>query len=259
LEDRLGFALFVREGRRLRLTAKGERLAVRVQAALDYLTTEIAALAEDGTSRSVAIAASASVSHLWLSPRLRGFGDAHPDVPIRLLTTDALAELASEAHDLTILYSRGAAPGWSLSLLLPEELVPVASPAYLARKGLVEQGVDLSAAEIAALDLYDYRRANAYWVSLRGWFLAKAPELGSVRPRMIFSTYAMAVEAALRGDGVVLGSRHMLAETLASGALVEVSRDVLTSGFGYYLGVPTDRVISPAAHALADYLRLRTG
>lgn len=248
LEDVLGVALFARRGRHVSLTEEGRRLYTRTHAALDYLAEALAPYQPSHRPRAVSLVASGSISHLWLGPHLRAFAREHPGVSVRLLTSDAMADLADERHDLTILYSMGEHPRWRLAPLVAEELVPVASPGYLAEQGLPEGG--LEPAEIARLDLIDYERFNAHWVPLREWFAAcgAAPPPGP--PRVIFSSYLLAVEAALRGDGVALGSRGLLAGHLAEGRLVALSERSLRTGFAYCLGLPRSRAVPEDAMAL---------
>jgi len=114
----------------------------------------------------------------------------------------------------------------------------------------------LTSVDIAALDLIDYERANAHWISLRQWFgRIGDPLKGKLpRPRLSFSTYIMAVEAALRGEGIALGSLGLVEEYLQSGALVTVGTDRVESGFGYYLGAPRFRSLSPEALQLHRFL-----
>lgn len=246
LEDHLGAKLFTRRGKNLDLTAEGERLFRRVRASLDYLEESLEPFRSTG-AQSVSIAASGSVSHLWLGRRLRDFGKAHPDISLRLLTSDAPSDLAADSHDLVILYAAGEHPRWNLKLLVPEVLVPVAAPDYIAAKGL--DAANLGIQEIAGLDLIDYDRFNANWISFRQWFAQMAGERRPVRfaPRYTFSTYVMAIDAALKGDGVALGSLGLLEEYLADGRLAPIGEHRLSTGYGYYLGTPRHRTLSNEA------------
>ncbi|WP_412064185.1 LysR substrate-binding domain-containing protein [Rhizobium sp. SYY.PMSO] len=253
LEDHLGATLFTRRGRNLALTPDGERLFQRVRATLEYLEESLEPF-RAGTGEIISIAASGSISHLWLGQRLRDFGKENPGISVRLLTTDVHSELASENNDLIIIYSTGEHPRWSLTPLMKEVLVPIASPDYLAIRGLDPQA--LTAVDIAGLDLIDYERANAHWISFRQWFGRIGDPLKGKppRPRLSFSTYIMAVEAALRGEGIALGSLGLIEEYLQSGALVTVGTDRVESGFGYYLGAPRFHSLSPEAAQLHRFL-----
>lgn len=260
LEETIGAALFTRRGRHVALTPQGQRLFRRTRAALDYLAEALEPFAPQPRPRAVSLVASGSVSHLWLGPHLRTFAREHPGVSVRLLTSDAMEDLTDDRHDLTILYSTGEHPRWRLVPLVPEELVPVAAPAYLAEKGI--EGPPLAPEAIRALDLIEYERFNAHWIPLRDWFRANAapgPSAPAAEPRVIFSSYLLAIDAALRGDGVALGSRGLLAGHLAAGRLVALSDRVLTTGFAYCLGLPRSRTLPEDAMALCRLLLAAAG
>lgn len=253
LEEELGAQLFTRRGKNLALTPAGERLSLRVRSTLEYLEESLEPF-RSTESEMVSLAASGSVSHLWLGEHLRRFSRDNPTVNLRLTTTDSPAELASENNDLVILYSVGDHPRWHLSLLFEEDLLPVASPACLGVK--MERAPELSPDEIASLGLIDYERFNAHWISFRQWFgrLQNPPANGVPHPRFSFSTYALAINAALAGDGVALGSRALIAHHLESGRLIALGTESLRTGFGYYVGLPVGREVGPAVRALHEAL-----
>jgi LysR family glycine cleavage system transcriptional activator len=255
LEDHLGTQLFARAGKNLSLTPRGEKLFQRVRASLDYLEESLEPF-RTGAGQSISLAASGSVSHLWLGPRLRDFARGNPGVSIRLVTVDSPADLASENNDLVILYSAGEHPRWNLTPLLAEELAPVAAPGYIARKGL--DPATLAPADLAGLDLIDYERFNANWISFRPWLERVAPETFRrrplPRPHLTFSTYALAIDAALSGDGVVLGSLDLIAAELAAGSLVQLGGTSLVTGYGYHLGLPKFRNTPPEVLMLHESL-----
>ncbi len=252
LEEQLGAKLFTRRGRNLALTAEGERLAQRVRATLEYLEESLEPF-RGGGLETISIAASGSVSHLWLAKRLKDFDNGNPSVSVRLLTTDAPSELASEANDLVIFYSTGEHPRWNLTPLLKEVLVPVASPEFIENHRLDPAAIRPD--EIAGLDLIDYERFNAHWISFRQWFARLAdPPKARIAPRLSFSTYSLAIDAALRGEGVTLGSIGLIADELASGALIELGSQRLETGYGYHLGMPRYRSLTPGAARLHQHL-----
>ena len=255
LEGHLGTQLFTRSGKNLALTPHGGTLFQRVRASLDYLEESLEPFGAGG-GQSISLAASGSVSHLWLGRRLKDFARERPDVSIRLVTSDSPADLASESNDLVILYSAGDHPRWELTPLLPEELAPVAAPGYIADKGL--DAVSVTPGDLAALDLIDYERFNADWISFRPWLERVAPEAcrksPPPRPRLTFSTYALAIDAALEGGGVALGSLGLLADKLSAGSLVRLGRTSLVTGYGYHLGLPKDRTSPPEILHLREYL-----
>lgn len=254
LEHVLGFDLFHRNGRQLSLTIKGQRLFLRTQASLEFLGVELDDLTAQKATSTVLVAASAAVSHLWLSSRLRRFNDRYPEISVRLIVSDNLSELAQADSQLALIHSRGMHPNWALTHLFSEQLVPVAAPAYLKTIGYGRDPLDLQPKDLGELALYDYHRAGVQTLTLGDWFEEKAPGVPRSAPRVVFPTYMMAVEAALRGEGIVLGSRALIKPYLESRELVELTRDVMKTGFGYYLGVPRRTSVSEAEETLANFL-----
>jgi len=249
LEDQLGATLFTRRGRNLALTREGEALFQRVRATLEYLEESLEPFSTE-RGQTISIAASGSVSHLWLGSRLREFGQRYPHVSLRLTTTDAPSELASENHDLVILYSTGEHPRWNLSLLMPEVLVPVASPGYLRGHNLTQEACTPDV--VSSLDLIDYERFNAHWISFRQWFgrLSVPPKTKPKPARYSFTTYVLAIEAALKGDGVALGSVGLITDHITTQRLLPLGKERISTGFGYYLGSPKARTLSEEASVL---------
>ncbi|MEM8914376.1 MAG: LysR family transcriptional regulator [Pseudomonadota bacterium] len=203
LEAALGVELFVRRGRTLSLTPKGRVLLRRVQVGLEFLIDGLDEVTNTSFNQTVSLAASGAISHIWLGRALQEYRFEHPETAIRVLTTDAMPELVSETNDLAIIYSRGQHPLWNLSRLLEEELVPVASPDYLARHELSVEDGPLSVDQIAKLDLFDYDRTGTYWLTLRDWFTTQGYESRPITPRVVFSNYPLTIETAVRGDGIV--------------------------------------------------------
>ena len=65
-------------------------------------------------------------------PRLARFRAAHPEIDLRLQTTDRDVDLAEERIDLGIRRGRGDWPEYDTVFLTPEVIYPVCSPACLA-------------------------------------------------------------------------------------------------------------------------------
>ena len=89
------------------------------------------------------------------------------------------------------------------------------------------------------------------------WLERVAPQAlrkAAPRPHLTFSTYALAIDAALSGDGVALGSLDLLAAPLAEGTLVQLGDARLVTGYGYHLGLPKFRTSPPEAVRLHESL-----
>ena len=254
LEDSLGYDLFVRNGRQLSFTTRGKQLYLRVHDVLELLSSTLDTLSPTARREHVTIAAGNSISHLWLSARLRDFANLHPDVPVRVLSSDDLAETTRPGNDMAIIYCAGVHPGWTLTPLVREELLPVASPGYLERAGIETPPAELSPFEVSQLRLCDYDLATTRWLNLQSWFQHIPGGVTGIRPTVRYSTYMMALDAAIGDGGVTLGSRGLIASYLAAGDLVELTSQVLDTGFSYHLGVRDGVFRGESVARLHDFL-----
>ena len=253
LEDELGCPLFTRSGRTIRLTRAGRELYERARSALDYLDEGCAHVRADAAGPSVTIAANTAVSHFWLGPRLRHYADHAPSDSVRLLTSDRDRDLTDEGNDLAVLYGYAQRLGWSQAKLFDEELVPVATRGYLRERGLLER-LPLAPEEIAGLTVLDYELHGAGWTNFAAWLdWADAGETARASQR-VFSSYALAVDAMLDGEGLTLGSRPLLARSGSLRDVVEVSDRQLRTDRGYFLAFRTEVGLRAPAQRLFQWL-----
>lgn len=108
LEERLGTPLFVRGNRSIALTDAGRQLFDLTSPWLDRLAELAGALQQD-SPRPVTISASIGVATLWILPRLGAFQAAHPDLDLRMATSNRLMDLREDGVDLAIRYAPAAA------------------------------------------------------------------------------------------------------------------------------------------------------
>lgn len=86
LEDRLGYAVFLRKPNRLELTVQGRVLLAGLTDSLDAiarLADQVAAM-RTGPVLTVGVGPTLAVS--WLIPRLANFYRSHPDIEVRMAT-----------------------------------------------------------------------------------------------------------------------------------------------------------------------------
>jgi len=229
LEDQLGVKLFVRATRAVSLTPVGAAYAVEVREVLDHLATATTATAAQQSSGVLSISTLDSFAAKWLVPRLFRFRRAHGDIDVRLATSERLADFVSDGIDIAIRYGRGQYPGLKAELLMQEELTPVCSPKLLEGPHPLRTPADL---EHHTLIHDDFHIDWAMWLRAAG-IEDVDPHRG---PR--FQSSEHAVQAAVLGEGVVLGRSALVADDLASGRLVRPFAFSLPAGLAYYVAYP---------------------
>ena len=260
LERQVGAALFVRKTRALALTTAGERLQEAVRQALGGIDACVDAIRGVGSAPRIAVTTYASFASLWLVPRLADFQHVHPNVEIRIDASDRMLDLVEEGMDVALrrtLPSRLDAAERA-TLLCEEFATPALSPLLLERSGVtLREPVDLL--RLPLLDMDDRWRASIVGGWQR-WFEAFGVPQRQQQPlapggRITFSFVDQAMQAAVRGQGVVMGRTPMLEDALAAGQLVAPFPELLlATGMNYYLLVNPERADAPEIAAFARWL-----
>ena len=111
LEERLGAALFVREKGRARLTPLGQRLLPALSQAFDAIEAAFAShQAEDESLLTVTT--THTFANTWLAWRLGGFQMEHPDLAVRMTTSNEMVDLRSGEADVAIRAGLATGRGW---------------------------------------------------------------------------------------------------------------------------------------------------
>lgn len=207
LEQEIGAALFVRHAKGVRLTATGERALPGFVAAFDQMGTAVRDLRRDAAPGKIHIAALPALAQLWLGPRLPTLRKKLPGIDISVTALETPPNLKRVPFDLCLFYC-DTVPENGIAFS-GDALLPVCTPA-LARK--LSQPSDLK----EAICLTDTAWADDW----RLWADHVLPGAGFAPRGPVFSLYALAVEEALNGAGVLMAHRALVAEQLAAGALV---------------------------------------
>jgi len=274
LEDEVGTALFLRHTRAVELTSAGAQLLRAAGAALERIDAAVRQIRQSAGRRSVAITTWASFASMWLIPRLEAFQREHPDIDIRIDASDAAVDLATADVDLALRYAVPSAMPAGAIRLFGEQLTPVASP-WLLKEHRLAKVEDL--AKITLIEAGDaHRTRHLEWLTWQRWMdsfaqpttpagtrkgttgadQAKAAKAKLTPQRWLYFNYAhQIVQAALTGQGVALARLPLVAESLASGALVEPLPQMrLDSPLVYWLVVAPRSAMRPEVKAFCDWL-----
>src|SRR6185437_11176687 len=245
LEAELGTRLFRRAGRAMLLTSEGQRLYTYIRDGLASFAKGVAILRTCSGPQTLNISATPSLAAGWLVPRLSDFYFRHPDIDVNLRAPTALADFSRDEVDLALRYGRGQWPGMHAEKLLSADVFPVCSAHYRGGK-LPTKPVDLLQGDllhVGGLPSWEewFKSAN---VTLEG------PLRG---PR--FGDYTLAVQAAKRGQGVMLGREAFIAEKLASGQLVRLMQKLPSlRTFDYYIVYPQGLDLPRKSRAFRDWI-----
>lgn len=245
LERELGMALFHRLHRKIEPTAAGSELARCVTESFDLIADCVRSIKEPGTTL-LRISVEPALAARWLVPRLGRFRGECPDVDIVLESTDNIVTLGTEA-DLALRWSMNQAEWRSATAekLCDVMAFPVMSPCLMSAGPSIDQPEDILTYPM----LFDEDRG--FWLR---WFAEAG--LNDIRlPRgPVFNDLALALDAAVRGEGIALGEPALITDDLAAGRLVAPFSTSVAFG-AYWLVAPKGGAIPPAADRFASWAR----
>ena len=228
LESSLKVRLFERRGRGLVLTEQGADYHAVVQSSLETLH---AASDELRAHRSVlVIGCTQEVSVLLLGPVFARLKRSMPEgFNVRILNCDydTLRVLIPTGIDIVFGYSVEEKDTDS-ARVLDEQIVPVASPAFLERFEQTLSSPPRHWSGVPRLDLVPRRQGWATWSD---WFAAHGSDTPPA-PVETFENYIQLLEAAANGDGMAIGWNGFVGSYFSSGRLVPLGDGWLMSKLG---------------------------
>jgi len=245
LEDHLGLKLFVRRTRQVVLTPTGATYAAGVRDALERLSAATLALARDEAKGDLTVSVLASFAAKWLVPRLFRFRRAHPEIDVRLLTSEREANFETDGVDLGIRLGNGKYPGLATSLLIEEDIFPVCRPHFLEGAHPLRKPKDL---RHHTLIHDDYFISWAMWLKMAG-----AEDIEADRGP-VFITSDLAIQAAILGDGIALARSALVEDDLLAGRLVKPFELTLPGVSAYYVVCPPRYLERKKVRAFRDWL-----
>ena len=231
----------------MQLTPAGASFAAEIRDVLEHLRAATAAAT--GQTSVVSVSTIDSFAARWLMPRLSRFRRAHRDIDVRVATSERLADFVSDGIDIAICCGGGQYPGLSAELLMTEDHFPVCSPKLLKGRDRLRAPADLARHTL----LHDVFTVDwAIWL--------RSAVIDTVDPQRgpTFLSSDHAIQAAVRGEGVVLGCSALVADDLAAGRLVRPFALSLPASFAYYVVYPPRAMRRPSVKAFRDWLLAQT-
>jgi len=245
LEDRLGFSLFHRTGRKVVLTERGRALAPVITRAFDEMRAGFAAVA--GANAAVlTISCTNSFANLWLAPRIGRFQMRQPGLAVRIHSSDALVDFARDGIDMAIRGGHGNWPGLDARLLARNRLAPLCSPAFLSANGPIADARELLSMPLLSPD-------DIWW---HEWFADMGVEKGRdiTPPGIALDSQVMEGRAAMAGQGIAILNTYLWKAEIEAGLLVEAVPSNVVERRSYWVCHPTHARNTAKVKAFRDWI-----
>ncbi|MEH0688404.1 LysR family transcriptional regulator [Vibrio cholerae] len=130
IEQYLGFSVFERHPRGIRLTEQGRKLIDGVTPHLLAIEEVTAQVRSSGEAAQIRLKLTPSFAFKWLVPRLESFYRLHPTIQVHTFAEGALVDSQHKDFDIAIDYGPIPYKDDRAELLMAESLLPVMSPYY---------------------------------------------------------------------------------------------------------------------------------
>ena len=245
LEEYMGFPLFQRHTRSISLTAAGEAALPKLREGFNNISDAVHLMTSHLANESITVWMAPSFASKWLVPRLHSFSTQYPDIDMQINAVAGLIDsensgfsteelFRSDDVDVVIRYGKGTYPGCTIHKLFTAEAVPLCSPALMndPEKPLLKPD-DLKYHTLLH-DNTDYigRPAWSKWLKEAGVHSVKHDR------GLRFNHISLAIDAAIDGQGVLLGLKALAENDIEAGRLCIPFPQTMPIEMSYYAIYP---------------------
>jgi LysR family transcriptional regulator AphB len=249
LEQQLGLRLMQRSTRKLTLTDAGATFYARCAEQIEVVAEAAKELSEGSQvpSGRVRVAAPADFFNVFRMELIAEFLAAHPKVRLDFVLSDERADLIEQGIDVAIRSGKVLEPTLIARRIGTGRLTLVASPAYLAARGMPESVQALASHDCVTLPQFSGRTV---------WRLG-GPDGAIETPvagRFSANTAQALLKAALAGLGIALLPEVVTSPHIRAGELIDVLPDHGVEGREAYLVYLSRRQLPRAVSAFIDFM-----
>ena len=250
LEESLNTPLFHRHARGLKLTEQGEELYKTVKGVFNKLTDVESRIAEsrEQPTGPLKVTTTVAFGSIWLTPRIRDFITAYPDIELSVQLSDTDLDLSMREADVAIRMMPPSQPDLVQRHMMDMHYHVYAAPDYLKKHGLPKGPGDLDRHKVIVYG-EDAKPPvdNLNWLLTIGTDVPRKPIL---RLNSIYGIF----RAVQSGLGIAALPDYMSRE---SGNLVEVLPELRGPSFDAYFVYPEELRTSKRITVFRDYLLRR--
>lgn len=247
LEERLGVRLFHRSTRTITLTPEGARFLERCRRIFSEIEAAELEIAQTQGAPRGKLRVSLPLAGMLMMPALSAFMRAYPEIELDLDFTDRLVDVIDEGFDAVVRAGEVSDSRLMTRVLGTFRLILVASPGYIAQRGVPQSPSDL--ADHACLH---HRYATNG--KLEPWPLRRGRRDVELPTTAVVNTIEPLITLAEQGFGIACLPDFALRRQLDTGTLVTVL-DAHTHHSGTFRILwPSSRHLSPKLRVFVDFM-----
>jgi LysR family glycine cleavage system transcriptional activator len=250
LERDLGCRLFLKRGATMQATAEADAFYEAIAPALNAIAAASVRLRGCGPDSRFTLATYPGLVAYWVLPRLNQLRQTGKPQDVRVITAERDEDLELSQVDCCITFGATGRQGWDSLLLFQEEVLPMTAPSLARQLAGWDSQKLLRDGPLIHLDDPQHR-----WFDWQDWRDHFAPDVTQLARVLSVTNHGVAIHQALRGVGVTLICRDLVADLLAAGALVSVQPTPLCSSRGYWFSARKGFFDRPDGRQIAAALR----
>ena len=250
LEDILQTPLFHRNNRAVTLTKAGRVLQPDLSRGFESLDDAVQQLKQSAEHQHITVSMTPSFAAKWLVPRLEKWTAQQPNVDVRISASLGLANFGPDGVDLGVRFGSGNYDGLTSALLLKESFVVVCSPIF------IDGSTQIKTLE----DLHDHTLIHVSGpqgtpgTDWQEWLKSAGVDGIDTSRGLVFDDTAVAILAAIGGQGVLLSRRALVEDDIAAGRLALPFDLDLPLEFAWRIVAPEGKLKRPEVNAFRDWL-----
>jgi LysR family glycine cleavage system transcriptional activator len=256
LEQAVGHRLVERSGRGLAICAAGLTGLESLTSGFAHIDKAVERMRKHSDRQRLIVSVEPSFATAWLVPRLERFRAHNSDVDVLIDSSLKLADLAKGEADVAIRF--GAQPSSDLHVkrLFDERLCAFCSPAIARAPPFLQRAQDLKRVPLLHWDMSELGWAivTRRWMTWQGWLKEVGAAEVDWKRGVRFSDYNLAVQAAIAGQGVVIGSLPVLHDLIEAGLLLNPFPEMVDPKIGYDLVTDHKSLVRPEVQQFAEWI-----
>lgn len=234
LEDWMGVRLLDRSSNKTNLNMNGHQFSKLINQTFDKLEKDVSKIREVRNDDEIRLSILPSLASRWLIHRLPQFRALHPFYRVMVEATFDQADFNQRELTLAIRSGTGSYPGCHATKLLDEYVSPACSPDYWNKHTVALE--DIGTQALLADHTFGTESTNLDW---RIWMdRENVQPTGTLEPSQLFTDSNLTIQAAVNGEGFMLGRSVLINEEIARGTLIEPFSNRQISDWPYFVVYP---------------------